>query len=118
MGGQSHLFLLHTSSRAAVVQRILAAPCTLCNPIKRYSEGSNEGGEDFLRLAKTKDVQATDQEKAPSLEDEFERVAEEKSKAREEVKGAEQGVASQTTEKVYDGAEEATIVDPSKVESA
>ncbi|CAI9756960.1 unnamed protein product [Fraxinus pennsylvanica] len=47
------------------------------------------------------------EEKAPSIADEFKRVAEEKSR---------QGVASQTVEKAQDGIEEATM-DDSKVES-
>lgn len=63
------------------------------------------------RYSKERGSHVTD-ERAPSTAKEFERVAEEKQKLR----AAEQGVASQTSEKVYDGAEEATIGD-AKVES-
>lgn len=46
--------------------------------------------------------------KAPSLADEFQRVAEEKAKAAEkDARVADQGVASQTAAKAFDGTEEA-----------
>ncbi|KAK4850360.1 hypothetical protein QYF36_006079 [Acer negundo] len=68
-------------------------------PFKRYSK---ESGKQSSRH----DVE----ERAPSTAEEFKRVAEEMLRA------AKQGVASQTSEKLYDGAEEATIGD-SKVDS-
>lgn len=49
-------------------------------------------------------------ERAPSMAEEFKRVAEEK------LREAEQGVAGQTVEKTHDGTEEAVSADP-KVES-
>lgn len=52
------------------------------------------------------------EERAPSTAEEFERVAEEKQK----LKAAEQGVSSQTGDKLNDVAEEATIGE-SKVEA-
>ncbi|KAK0601951.1 hypothetical protein LWI29_028982 [Acer saccharum] len=68
-------------------------------PFKRYSKESR-------KQSSSHDVE----ERAPSTAEEFKRVAEEKLRA------AKQGVASQTSEKLYDGAEEATIGD-SKVDS-
>lgn len=50
------------------------------------------------------------EERAPSTAEEFKRVAEDK------LREAEQGVASQTAEKIYDGTEEAVSADP-RVES-
>ncbi|XP_065864628.1 uncharacterized protein [Euphorbia lathyris] len=63
------------------------------NPIKRYSK-SEDGGEKEM-------------ERAPSLAQEFKRVEEEKIEA---IHAEEkQGLASQTTDKAYDGAEEAAV---------
>ncbi|KAK2639817.1 hypothetical protein Ddye_027612 [Dipteronia dyeriana] len=61
-------------------------------PFKRYSKESRSCSHNV-------------EERAPSTAEEFKRVAEEKLRA------AKQGVASQTSEKLYDGAEEATIGD-------
>ncbi|KAK3199803.1 hypothetical protein Dsin_023218 [Dipteronia sinensis] len=70
-------------------------------PFKRYSKESSE------QIRSSHDVEV----RAPSTAEEFKRVAEEKLRA------AKQGVASQTTEKLYDGEEEATIKGDSKVDS-
>ncbi|KAI9115739.1 hypothetical protein K1719_013408 [Acacia pycnantha] len=62
------------------------------NPIKNFGQ-SSRGNHKV-------------EERAPSTAEEFERVAEEK--ARE---AAKQGIASQTTDKTYDAAEEAAMAD-------
>ncbi|KAJ9182617.1 hypothetical protein P3X46_006593 [Hevea brasiliensis] len=51
------------------------------------------------------------EERAPSLADEFRRVAEEKAKAQETTHVVDQGGASQTAEKTSDGLEEASSGD-------
>ncbi|KAH7546777.1 hypothetical protein FEM48_Zijuj01G0237300 [Ziziphus jujuba var. spinosa] len=91
MGG--YIFLSNTIfSKPSIFKP--STPC-LFNPIKRLSEARKAKGA----------------EKAPSTADVIKSVAEEKLRA------AEQGVASQTSDKTYDGAEEATLGD-SKVQSA
>ncbi|XP_048235137.1 uncharacterized protein LOC8287627 isoform X2 [Ricinus communis] len=65
---------------------------------KRYTHAENQGHRGV-------------EEKAPSLADEFRRVAEEKAKAEEKTEQvADQGIASQTSDKTSDGAEEAATV--------
>ncbi|XP_031286576.1 uncharacterized protein LOC116145276 [Pistacia vera] len=92
------IFLFCKSARPSTIK-----PFTAClyKPFRRYGQGSR------LR----DDRHEMDEKRAPSIAEVFERVAEEKQKLR----AAEQGVASQTSDKLYDGAEEATI-GKSKVE--
>ncbi|OIW13403.1 hypothetical protein TanjilG_19755 [Lupinus angustifolius] len=80
------LTLLHTSSQSSLLK-----PTTpfFYNTIKNYGEANKGNGSRVI------------EERAPSTAEEFLRVAEEKAKE------AEQGVASQTVDKTYDGAEEA-----------
>ncbi|KAL5802402.1 hypothetical protein ACOSQ4_030707 [Xanthoceras sorbifolium] len=85
------IFLFHKSFRASSSVKPLTAH--LYKPFKRYSQGTREHS--------SHDVE----ERAPSTAKEFKRVAEEK------LRELKKGMASQTSEKVYDGAEEATIGD-------
>ncbi|KAI4307968.1 hypothetical protein L6164_031092 [Bauhinia variegata] len=61
------------------------------NLIMRYGQATKENSSRLMEA-----------ERAPSIAEEFERVAEEKAKE------ANQGVASQTTDKALEGAQEAT----------
>ncbi|KAA8523640.1 hypothetical protein F0562_010063 [Nyssa sinensis] len=90
----SHLLHLYISSRASLINRLAAY---FPKPIMRYYSESRKENNGHIGV----------EERAPSTAEEFERVAEEK---------ARQGIVSQTVEKAYDGAEEATLGD-SKVES-
>ncbi|KAK9269572.1 hypothetical protein L1049_001348 [Liquidambar formosana] len=85
MGGL--VLLLYTSSRPSLMR-----PFTAClhEPIRRYNQASKENISHGI------------EERAPSIAQEFQRVAEEK---------AHQGVASQTIEKAFEAAEEATSGD-------
>ncbi|KAJ1441327.1 hypothetical protein SESBI_01468 [Sesbania bispinosa] len=89
------LTLLHASSRSSFLK---PSRPFFYNPIKNYGQAS-EGKHSRLM-----------EERAPSTAEEFQRVAEEKAKVTQQV------VASQTVDKTYDGAEEATKSN-SKVES-
>ncbi|KAF7815871.1 uncharacterized protein G2W53_029840 [Senna tora] len=93
MAASQFLTLLHASSRSSIPKP--TSPF-FYNPIKKFGEMSKG------RLV---------EERAPSTAEEFERVAEEKAK-----EAAKQGVASQTTDKTFDGAGEAAMGD-SKVGS-
>ncbi|GMY31153.1 hypothetical protein FCV25MIE_26395 [Fagus crenata] len=89
MGGL--LFPLNTSLRPFLPKPFKAC---LYQSIKCYGQAS-------------KDNHAREiiEERAPSIAEEFKKMAEEK------LRETGQGVASQTAEKVYDGAEEATLSD-------
>lgn len=78
---------------------------------QRYSHQANskENHEDFLHLARNNDPVA--EEKAGAAEGKFERVSKQKGRAEEEAKSGDQGVASQTLEKIHDGAAEALSSD-------
>ncbi|KAB2606022.1 hypothetical protein D8674_005739 [Pyrus ussuriensis x Pyrus communis] len=100
MGG--HIFLLRAfSSRSrSTILKSLAACHYKTN--QRYRSQGRKGEHHHGH--------AGIEERAPSTAEEFKRVAEEK------LKVAEQGVASQTADKAYDGTEEAILGD-SNVES-
>ena len=78
--------------------------CLLVWCFQSYSQASKENGHrhghEFIV------------ERAPSTAEEFKKIAEEK------IREAQQGVASQTAEKVYDGTEEATLGDSDDLQSA
>ncbi|KAG8386184.1 hypothetical protein BUALT_Bualt03G0122600 [Buddleja alternifolia] len=92
MGG--HILSLYTTSHASRIRNLTA---NLPISIRRYTQRKKEDISGHLV-----------EERAPSTAEEFERVAEEKSR---------QGFASQTTEKAADGAVEATVEDDSTFES-
>ncbi|XP_062015556.1 uncharacterized protein LOC133732103 [Rosa rugosa] len=99
---RSHLLPLSSSSRSLLFRSLTSPPsssssCSPPNQFGRCYSGSHGQGEQEMT-------------RAPSTAEEFKRVAEEK------LKQAEQGVASQTFEKTYDGIEEATVGD-AKIES-
>ncbi|XP_017980119.1 PREDICTED: uncharacterized protein LOC18593443 [Theobroma cacao] len=79
--------------------------------VDRYSHQANskENHEDFLHLARNNDPVA--EEKAGAAEGKFERVSKQKGRAEEEAKSGDQRVASQTLEKIHDGAAEALSSD-------
>ncbi|XP_050240060.1 uncharacterized protein LOC126689072 isoform X2 [Quercus robur] len=86
-----HLFPLNTSLRPFLVKPLRAC---VYQSIKCYTQASkNNDPRDFIK------------ERAPSTAEEFKKIAEEK------LREAQQGVASQVAEKVYDGTEEATLGD-------
>ncbi|KDO62111.1 hypothetical protein CISIN_1g033183mg [Citrus sinensis] len=88
------IFLYFKSSRPSSSKPLTAY---LYKPFKRYgSEGASNKDQNISSLHPERHG------RAPSIAEEFERVAEEKLRA------AGQGVASQTKDKVYDGAEEST----------
>ena len=69
--------------------------------VQRYKQSSCSGKTEFSQLPGV-------EEKAPSLADEFRRVAKEKAKADETSHAAEdEGIASQTSDKTFNGADEA-----------
>ncbi|PON91907.1 hypothetical protein TorRG33x02_122380 [Trema orientale] len=72
--------------------RPLSTPC-LNNPIKKYNQASK--GHDTRHEIK--------EERAPSTAEVIKKMAEEK------LREAEQGVASQVSDKTYDATEEATL---------
>ncbi|CAN6560604.1 unnamed protein product [Malus baccata var. baccata] len=91
-----HIFTLHTfpsRSRSTVLKSLAA--CHYATKQRYSSQGSK--GEHHGSI----DIE----ERAPSMAEEFKRMAEEKLKA------AEQGLASQTVDKTYDGTEETTLGD-------
>ncbi|KAL0000747.1 hypothetical protein SO802_014528 [Lithocarpus litseifolius] len=86
-----HLFPFNTSLRPFLAKHLRAC---VYQPIKSYAQAS-----------KHNDPREIIEERAPSTAREFKRMAEEK------LRKAQQGVASQVAEKVYDGTEEVTLGD-------
>ncbi|XP_021606303.1 uncharacterized protein LOC110610611 [Manihot esculenta] len=92
------LFLFRHLSRP-LIPPMPSTPHLYCH-IKRYTQYT------------TGDPAQGIEERAPSLADEFRRVAEEKAKADQETTHvADQGVASHTVKKTFDGGEEASTGD-------
>lgn len=75
--------------------------CVLVWCFQSYSQTSKENGHADELI----------EERAPSTAEEFKKMAEEK------LRDAQQGVASQTAEKVYDATEEATLGDSDDLQS-
>ncbi|XP_059442337.1 uncharacterized protein LOC132174710 [Corylus avellana] len=98
MGGR--LFPLSISFRPSPTKHFKAASAAY-NSVKSYSQASKENGHgrEFI------------EERAPSTAEEFKNIAEEK------IREAQQGVASQTAEKVFDGTEAATLGDADDLQS-
>ncbi|EXB63277.1 hypothetical protein L484_012467 [Morus notabilis] len=92
MGGCIFLLKYSTFSSMSLIKPF--APC-LYNPIKRYCSSQESKGNHHNRHGM--------EERAPSTAEEFKRAAEQK------LREAEQGVASQVSDKACDGTEEATL---------
>lgn len=73
-----------------------------CDVFQSYSQASKENGHGHEFI---------EEERAPSTAEAFKKIAEEK------IREAQQGVASQTAEKVFDGTEAATLADSDDLQS-